>query len=178
MNIQQILMGSIEFLLTVFISFVLIFFSYKLFLVFTHRLDEEEQLKKGNTSVGLVLGGILLGEVIIVKQAIYPVMAVVQLYVLGGEKSLAHFLRTIGLSLGYVVLAGVLAIGSILFSFWLFNRLTPRIDQYEEIKRNNIAVAVFMALVIVGMCLLLSSGISGLVKSLIPFPEIGSVPLI
>ena len=178
MNIQQILMGSIEFVLTIFISFVLIFFSYKLVLFFTHRFDEEAQLRKKNTSVGLVLGSILLGEVIIVKQAIYPVMAVVQLYVIGQEKSLPLFLRTLGLSFGYVVLTGVLAILSILFSFWLFNRLTPRIDQYVEIKENNIAVALFMALFIVGMCLLLSSGISGLVKSLIPFPEIGSVPLI
>ena len=177
MNIQQILIGTIEFFLTVFISFILIFFSYKLFLFMTHHFDEEKELKNKNMSVGLVLGSVLLGEVIILTRAIYPVMAVIQLYVLGEEKSFGLFLRTIGLSFGYVILTGILAIASILFSFWLFNRMTPRIDQYEEIKGNNIAVALFMALFIVGMCLLFSSGISGLVKSLIPFPEVGSVPL-
>jgi len=70
-----------------------------------------------------------------------------------------------------------LALAVILFAFWLFNILTPRIDQYEEIKNDNRAVALFMALFIVGICLLMSSGVSGLTKALIPFPRIGSIPL-
>jgi putative membrane protein len=177
MNTQQIFLGLIEFFLTLFISFVLIFFCYKVFLALTHKFDEEEQLKRKNVSVGLVLGGILLGEAIIVKQAIYPVMAVVQLFILGEDRSFFPFIKTLGLCVGHILLTGVLAIGSILISFWLFNRLTPRLDQYEEIKQNNMAVAVFVALFIVGICLLLSTGVSGLVKALIPFPDIGSISL-
>jgi len=176
MNMQQVFLGFIEFFLTLFISFVLIFLCYKAFLALTHKFDEEEQLKRKNVSVGLVLGGILLGEAIIVKQAIYPVMAVVQLFILGEDRSFVSFLKTLGLGVGHIFLTGVLAVGSILISFWLFDKLTPRLDQYEEIKQNNMAVAVFMALFIVGICLLLSSGVSGLIKSLIPFPDIGSVP--
>lgn len=177
MNIQQISFGFIEFFLTIFISFVLIFFCYRLLLALTPKFDEEEQLKRKNVSVGLVLGGILLGEVIIVKQAIYPVMAVVQLFILGEDRSFFSFIKTLGLSIGHVLMAGILAVVSMLFCFWLFNLLTPRIDQYEEIKQNNMAVAVFMALFIVGICLLLSTGVSGLIKALIPFPDIGSIPL-
>jgi putative membrane protein len=177
MNIQQISFGFIEFFLTIFISFVLIFFCYRLLLALTPKFDEEEQLKRKNVSVGLVLGGILLGEAIIVKQAIYPVMAVVQLFILGEDRSFFSFIKTLGLSIGHVLMAGILAVVSMLFCFWLFNLLTPRIDQYEEIKQNNMAVAVFMALFIVGICLLLSTGVSGLIKALIPFPDIGSIPL-
>jgi len=58
----------------------------------------------------------------------------------------------------------------------MFHRLTPRIDQYEEIKNNNIAIAIFMALFILGICLLISTGVSGLTRALIPFPEVGSIP--
>ncbi len=177
MNTQQIFLGLIEFFLTLFISFVLIFFCYRVFLALTHKFDEEEQLRRKNVSVGLVLGGILLGEAIIVKQAIYPVMAVVQLFILGEDRSFFSFIKTLGLCVGHILLTGVLAIGGILISFWLFDRLTPRLDQYEEIKQNNMAVAVFMALFIVGICLLLSTGVSGLVKALIPFPDIGSISL-
>jgi uncharacterized membrane protein YjfL (UPF0719 family) len=177
MSLQQVIFGLIEFLISILISFILVFGSYRVILVLTKRFDEEQQLRKGNISVGLVLGSILLGEALVVKQALYPVMAVIQLYVLGKEKSLGNFAKVLSYSIGYVVLAGILAIACVLFCLWLFNRLTPRIDHYEEIKNNNIAVALLMALFIVGICLLMSAGVSGLVRALIPFPEIGSIPL-
>jgi len=177
MSVQQIIFGLLEFSVTILISFILIFGSYRLFLILTPRFDEERQLKKKNTSVGIILGSVLLGEAIVVKQAVYPVMAVIQIFVLGKERSIVSFLKMIGLSVGHVVLAGILALVCILFSFWLFNRLTPKIDQYEEIKDNNLAVALFMAFFIIAVCLLISQGVSGLTRALIPFPEVGAIPL-
>lgn len=177
MYLQQILLGLIELFVSIFISFVLIAGSYRFFIYITPRFDEERQLKKKNTAVGIVLGGILIGEVLVVKQALYPVMSVIQLFILGEEKNFADYMEMLGLSVGYVLIAGIIALGCILFSFWAFNKLTPRIDQYQEIRNNNVAVAVFMALFIVGICILISDGVSGLTKALIPFPEIGSIPL-
>lgn len=177
MSAQQIIFGLLEFLVSIIISFILIFGSYRIFLILTPRFDEERQLKKKNISVGIILGSILLGEAFVVKQAIYPVMAVIQIFVLGEEKNILSFFKMLGLSVGYVFLAGVLAIICILFSLWLFNKLTPQINQYEEIKNDNIAVALFMALFIIGICLLISTGVSGLTRALIPFPEVGSIPL-
>ena len=177
MGWQQILFGLIEFFVSVLISFILIFGSYRLFLVFTSRLDEERELKAGNTSIGIILGSTILGEAIVVKQAIYPVMAVIQIFVLGQEKNIGNFVKMVAFSIGYVILAGILALACIIFSFWLFNRMTPRIDQFEEIKKNNLAVALFMGFFIIAICFLISSGVAGLTRALIPFPEVGSVPL-
>ena len=177
MSLQQVLFGVSELLISVLVSFFLIFATYRLILVFTKRFDEEAQLKRKNTAVGIVLGSVLLGEAIVVRQALYPVMAVIQIFILGPERSTGAYLKLLGLSIGYVLLSGVLAILCILFSFWLFDKLTPRIDQYEEIKAGNMAIAVFMALLIIGVSLLISSGVSGLTRALIPFPAVGSVPL-
>jgi putative membrane protein len=177
MSTQQIIFGLVEFLISILISFILVFGSYRVILVLSRHFDDEQQLKKRNMSVGIVLGSILLGEALVVKQALYPVMAVIQLFVLGRERSPGGFIMVLLYSLGYVLLAGLLAIVCILFSFWLFNRLTPRLDHYEEIKNNNMAVALFMALFIVGICVLISAGVSGFVRALIPFPEIGSIPM-
>ena len=177
MSGQQIIFGLLEFLVSVLISFILIFGSYRIVLVLTRRIDEEKELKKKNISVAIVLGSIFIGEALVVKQALYPVMAVIQLFILGQEKDAGSFMEVLLLSLGYVFLAGILAFLCILFSFWLFNRLTPNIDTYQEIMNNNLAVAALMALFIVGICLLMSAGVSGLVRALIPFPEVGSVPL-
>lgn len=177
MSWQQIAFGLIELFISIVISLFLIFCSYRLFLALTPKIDEEKELKKGNASVGLILGSTILGEAIVVKQAIYPVMAVIQIFVLGQDRNVGNFLKMIGFSIGYVLLAGLLALACILFCFWLFSKMTPRINQYEEIKNNNIAVALFMAFFIAAVCFLVSSGVAGLVRALIPFPEIGSIPL-
>ena len=177
MSGQQVIFGLLEFFVSIFISFILIFGSYRLFLILTPRFDEEHQLKQKNISVGLILGGVFLGEAIVVKQALYPVMAVIQIFVLGQEKNPGNFFKMLAYSAGYIILAGVLALVCILFSFWLFNKMTPRIDLFEEIKNNNMAVALFMALFIVSICLLISSGVSGLTRALVPFPTVGSFPL-
>ena len=79
MSLQQVLFGLLEFLVSVAISFILVFATYRFILWLTKRFDEENQLKQKNTSVGIVLGSIILGQAIIVRQAIYPVMAVVPL---------------------------------------------------------------------------------------------------
>jgi putative membrane protein len=175
MSVQQLIFGLLEFFVSVLISFILIFGSYRIILILTRRFDEEKQLKKKNVSIGLVLGSVFIGESLVVKQALYPVMAVVQLFILGQEKDTGSFAELLLYSFGYVLLAGILAILCILFSFWLFNRLTPNIDTYQEIMDNNLAVAVLMALFIVGICLLMSAGVSGLVRALIPFPQVGSI---
>jgi uncharacterized membrane protein YjfL (UPF0719 family) len=177
MSGQQIIFGLLEFLVSILISFILIFGSYRIILVLTRRIDEEQQLKKKNVSVGIVLGSIFIGEALVVKQALYPVMAVIQLFVLGQEKDMGSFVEVLLFGFGYVLLAGILAILSILLCFWLFNRMTSNIDTYREIQDNNLAVAVLMALFIIGVCLLMSAGVSGLVRALIPFPEIGTIPL-
>jgi len=177
MSGQQVIFGLLEFLVSVLISFILIFGSYRIVLILTGRIDEEKQLKKKNVSVGILLGSIFIGEALVVKQALYPVMAVIQLFVLGQERDAGSFAEVLLYGFGYVVLAGILAILCILFGFWLFNRLTPKLDTYQEIMDNNLAVAVLMALFIVGICLLMSAGVSGLVRALIPFPQVGSIPL-
>lgn len=177
MSAQQVVFGFLEFAITLVLSFVLVFVTYKILLKLTPHFDEEKQLHRRNAAVGLVLGSVLVGEAIIVKQAVYPVMAVVQIYSLSDQKSMLGFLRMMVLAGGHILLAGLLAVLCLLLCFWLFDKLTPGIDQYREIREGNVAIAVFMALLIVAISLLASAGVSALTRALIPFPRVGSVPL-
>jgi uncharacterized membrane protein YjfL (UPF0719 family) len=177
MSGQQVVLGVVEFILTLVIGFFMVLATYKILLRLTPRFDQEKQLHRRNTAVGLVLGSILVGEAVIIMQAIYPVMAVVQIYTLDSGKGFGALLRTVGLVIGDILLAGLLAVLSILLTFRLFDKLTPGIDEYQEIREGNIAIAVFMALVIIAMSLIVSSGVAALIRALIPFPKAGSVPL-
>ncbi len=177
MSGQQVLFGFLEFVLTILTSFFLTFATYKFLLRLTPHFDEEKQLHRKNAAVGLVLGSILVGQAVVVKQALFPVMAVVQIYATGPVRTFPSLLKMLGLSAGYVLIAGILAVLAIVLSFWLFDKLTPGLDQYHEVREGNLAVAVFMALFLVAVCILISSGVSALTRALIPFPRIGSIPL-
>ena len=177
MSFQQVLFGLLEFLLSIVLSFVLVFGVYRLYLLLTPRLDEERHLRRRNRSMGLFLGSILLGAAIVVKQAVYPVMALIQIFAVSGNRSPLGFLRLLGLSAGSVLLSGFLALFCILFCLWLFNHLTPGVDLRREIETDNLAVAMMTGLLIVGISLLISEGVGGLTRALIPFPELGTVPL-
>lgn len=177
MNWQQVIFGFIEFFVSIFVSLTLIFLCYRLFLLITHKFDDERQLLGENKAVGLVLGSVVLGEALVVKQAIYPVIAVIQIFILGEESNIGNFLKMLGYGFGYILITAILALASILFSFWLFNKITPRLDHYEEIKKNNIAVAIFVGFFVVSIAILMSAGVSGLTKALIPFPSVGSVAI-
>jgi len=93
MNWQQVIFGLLEFFISIFISLVLIFLCYRLFLLITHKFDDERKLLGDNKAVGIVLGSVILGEALVVKQAIYPVIAVIQIFILGEERSPGNFLR-------------------------------------------------------------------------------------
>jgi uncharacterized membrane protein YjfL (UPF0719 family) len=177
MFFQQLLLGLLEFLLSILLCFVLVFGTYRLYLALTPKLDEERQLRNKNRSMGLFFGSILLGEAIVVKQAVYPVMAVVQIFITSGERGAAGFFRMLGLALGSIVLSGLLALFCMLFCLWLFNRLTPGLDLRGEIEKDNLAVAMMTGLLIVGISLLISEGVAGLTKALVPFPDVGTLPL-
>jgi uncharacterized membrane protein YjfL (UPF0719 family) len=178
MSGQQILFGVLEFAVSILVAFVLTFATYKLLLKISRRFDEENQLKRKNGAVGVMMGGILVGQAIIVKQSLYPVMAVFQLYTTGSDKTTAAFLKMLALGAGYIVLSGILAVAAILLAFWLFDKMTPGLDQYQEIRDGNLAVAIFMALYVFALSLLLSSGVAALTRALVPFPQVGAVPLV
>lgn len=177
MNWQQVIFGLLEFLISIFISLILIFLCYRFFLIITHKFDDERKLLGDNRAVGIVLGSVVLGEALVVKQAIYPVIAVIQIFILGEERSPGNFLKMLGYGFGYILLTAILALISILFSFWLFNKITPRLDHYEEIKKNNVAVAIFVGFFVVSIAILMSAGVAGLTKALIPFPTVGSIAI-
>lgn len=177
MGLQQILFGLTELLAAVAVSLILVFGTYRLLLRLTRRVDEENELRKGNVAVGILLGSVILGQAVVVRQALGPIMAVVQLFILGGERRIGLFLQMTAFAAGYILLSGGLAVVCLLFGFRLFDRLTPGLDEFEEIRSGNVAVAVFMGFFVLAVCFLISAGVQGLVRALVPFPRVGSLPV-
>ncbi len=70
-----------------------------------------------------------------------------------------------------------MAIGSVWLAGWLFTRMTGDIPEQEEILRDNVAVAIFYAFVLLAITVILNEGIEDLARSIIPYGRSGIVRL-
>jgi uncharacterized membrane protein YjfL (UPF0719 family) len=102
----------------------------------THELEE---LKKGNAAVGVLLAGSILAIAIIVHSLVGSVAGLLV------PRPALHWLQSVVLAL-VVLLIGVL-VGSLLVegALWAFDHLSQGLDEGEELRRGNVAVALVMA---------------------------------
>jgi uncharacterized membrane protein YjfL (UPF0719 family) len=68
-----------------------------------------------------------------------------------------------------MLLGLVLAVISILFAVWLFDRLTTQLDEFAELERGNVAVAALLAGVIIGVSLLVGVALEGMFQLITPY---------
>jgi uncharacterized membrane protein YjfL (UPF0719 family) len=66
-----------------------------------------------------------------------------------------------------LILGILLAIGAIYLALKVLDKLTKGIEEFEELKKGNVAVALEMAGVIIAVALVIQTGISGITTALI-----------
>jgi uncharacterized membrane protein YjfL (UPF0719 family) len=79
--------------------------------------------------------------------------------------------------LGHIILSGILAFSAVYISLLFFMKLTKDLDELMEIKKNNVAVSVFLSVIIIAIALLLEPGIRTMLDALIPFPPISFIDI-
>ena len=65
-----------------------------------------------------------------------------------------------------LILGITLAIGAIYLALNILDRMTKEIDEFGEIKKGNVAVALEMAGVIIAVSIIIQSGVLGITSSL------------
>lgn len=176
MEISTLVAGMIAYLVSVIMSVLLIFVTYRINTIITNKVDEERYLLSGNRSVAIALGAVVLSQGILLRHAVFPTMTVIR----------ELFLRPVTFSAAMWVLAhcllffliiGILSFGSVWLSGWLFTRMTRSIPEHDEILKDNVAIAIFFAFVLIGITLILNEGLEDLSRSLIPYTERGIIRL-
>jgi uncharacterized membrane protein YjfL (UPF0719 family) len=137
-------------------------------------MDPTVDLKQGNAAAGIVHASSLLSLGLLVKNAVSATFDAVDLTfhtlpppVTALARLTAFALLHVGLSLA--VGAGVLALGML-----LFDKMTPGLDELEEVRRGNVALALVLAAILVVLALLTAPGLQAALNGLIPFPELPS----
>ena len=77
-----------------------------------------------------------------------------------------------GLLLSVIIITITLVI---FISIKLFTYMTKNINEFQEIKKNNLAVAILTATIIISISLLVKESLYLLLETFVPYPEVPNI---
>lgn len=150
---SELLLSLVQLAVAVVLSAIAAYLSFYLFQWFTHDLDEWEELRQGNPAVGIVLGALLVAVAIILR----PALTVNSVY---WDVGTDLFFRTLLAEALQLAVGLILAVLTLVLALYLFAALTRGLDEVQELKDGNLAVAGLMAGLVIGAALMVSQAIA------------------
>lgn len=171
MSLIEIAMGLAKLGVSAALAVLVVFVTYRVFIKANTDFDEEIEIKKGNTSVGILVAALLVGTANIIHQALSPVLELITShFTVSGPGDVPTW--KLGLfALAHLTLAFTMTVVAISFSLRMFGKLTTNIQEGKELHKGNIAVGVVLSGVVFVVALYIGEGINALSKSLIPQPS-------
>ncbi len=159
MAMESIIIGIVQLIIAVILAVVSLYIGFAMLSRMTGKIDEEKELAKGNVAVGILVASIFVSIAIVIQSGVAGVSIGLRSAVDGNIYSLI-------VSIIQLVLGMILAVAGIYLSLNIFDKLTKEIDEFEEIRKGNVAVALEMAGVIIAVALIIQSGVLGITSSL------------
>lgn len=164
--------GVATLFLSLFLGIFVLYWGYHLFSRFTRNMDEEKELLQNNVSVAILAGSFIFSLGYVLKSSLKPlVQSVFRIMFYGEQGWLWVFTSLLSLLLQFAVTLA-LSILTLWIGLKTFTRLNRNIREFEEIKKNNIAVAVFTGVILITLSLFVREGLDELLQVLILQPEI------
>lgn len=148
----QFFLSLAQLAVAIILSALTAYLAFYLFQWLTRGLDEWQELRQGNAAVGIVLGSILISVSIVLRPALSVDTSTWDV----GNAFLFRALLAQAIQLAVGLLLAVL---TLMLGFFLFAALTRGIDEIEELRKGNLAVAGLMAGVVIGMGLMVSEAV-------------------
>lgn len=148
----QLFLSLAQLAVAILLSAIAAYLAFFLFQWFTRELDEWQELRQGNAAIGIVLGAILIAVAIILRPAL---MVDASSWDVGTNRFLQLLLaQALQLAVGLV-----LAVITLALALYLFSWLTRGIDEVEELRNGNLAIASLLAGVVVGVGLMIGQAV-------------------
>jgi uncharacterized membrane protein YjfL (UPF0719 family) len=165
MSLESLLAGVAIAFFKLLVGLVLsigsVYFGIYLLDKLTPNIDEWKEIKKGNFSVGVLLGGIVLSIAVIIQgvvaSAINSISPATSFSIIAGILLVACIKLLIGL---------IVSVFAIYLALRVLDNLTPDLDEIAELKKGNIAVATVMATIMIAIAFVIQSAVNALMESI------------
>ncbi len=160
MELVNAFVGFIQLIIAILLAVVALYIGYSTFSRITKGMDEQKELMKGNAAVGIIIAAVFFAIALVVQSGVAGISVGI-INALDGDwlALVAAFIQ--------LVLGIILAIAAIYLALNILDRLTKGVDEFAELKKGNVAVALMMAGVIVATAIIIQSGVMGITSALI-----------
>ncbi len=168
MNLNIAILGLVEIVSAITIGVFILSLTYKI-LQFVGK--KYYDIQEENLAYSIFTAAIIFSTGYMVSGVLQPLSSSFRL--LDPETS-GTFMLTLKFILQgatYIAIAYVAAMAIGLLSAILYSKLTP-IDEFEEMKKNNLGVAIIVSSIVITLTLLTKSGVELLIESIIPYPTL------
>lgn len=159
MNVESIIIGITQLIIAIILAVVSLYIGFAMLDRMTGKIDEEKELAKNNVATGILVASIFVSIAIVVQSGVSGISIGLRNAIDGNVYSLIA-------GVIQLIFGMILAIAGIYLSLNIFDKLTKEIDEFEEIRKGNVAVALEMAGVIIAVALIIQSGVLGITSSL------------
>lgn len=167
MNSSLLAAGAVKLLLGIGLGGLGVFVAYR---VLSRLLGGGAKLEE-NPAAGVLHATALLSLGLLARQSLASFYDTLDLLLARGEvmKTLPRVLLLGGLHVGLA-----LALGSMLLflSVWLFNRLTPGVDEVAQVRAGALGPALVLGAILITFALLAAPGLEALLSGLVPWPQL------
>ena len=166
MEIINAVVGIIQLVIAIILAVVALYIGFSVLGKITKGIDEEKEIAKGNTAVGILVASVFIAIGIVVQSGVSGISVGISQAINAGILSSLGITILI-VSVLQLVLGIVLAIAAIYLALNILDKLTKGIEEFEELKKGNVAVALEMAGVIITTAVIIQSGVAGITAALI-----------
>jgi uncharacterized membrane protein YjfL (UPF0719 family) len=166
MLLVNAIVGLVQLIIAIIFSVIALYIGFLTMAKITKNIDEEKELAKGNTAVGIIVAAVFVAIALVVQSGVSGLSIGIGKAASVGLLSLDGLLA-IGAAFAQLILGIVLAIAAIYLALNILDKLTKDVDEFEEIKKGNVAVALMMASVIISVAVIIQSGVLGITAALI-----------
>jgi uncharacterized membrane protein YjfL (UPF0719 family) len=165
MLLENAAVGLFQLVISIIFAVAALYLGFSVLGNITKEFDEENELSKGNVAVGIIVAAVFIAIAIIVQSGVIGLTVGINKAVSVGLMSIEG-LTAIGIAAIQLILGIVLAVASIYLALNILDRLTDTLNEFDEIRKGNIAVAIKMAGVIIAVAVIIQSGVIGITAAL------------
>ena len=166
MLLTNVVVGLIQLIVSIIFAVLALYIGFAVLSKINKNMDEEKELARGNVAVGIIVAAVFVAIALVVQSGVSGLSVGINKALSVGILSVDGLLA-IGVAFIQLILGIVLAVGAIYLALNILDKLTKGVDEFEEIKKGNVAVALMMGGVIISVAVIIQSGVIGITAALI-----------
>jgi len=172
MNTEIFYYSIIEIVISLFFGVTLLYFSYR---TINKLVKNKFEINLDNVSYSIFSSSILFSVAYLISGIKSPILNSLKMLSNDPNYEGSMILDSFKYS-GIFLFIIIITIAIVIFiSIKLFTYMTTDINEFEEIKKNNIAVAILTATIIISISLLVKESLYLLLESFVPYPDIPNI---